>query len=57
MADGNPRNWTPPAGSEAWERAADGSKLRRRTSQMTTLIKWGWVAMFVLVGIAILVRA
>jgi hypothetical protein len=51
----DPRNWSPPPGSDAWERAAGDAKYRRRSSQINTAIKWGWVAMFVLVGIAVLI--
>ena len=29
--------------------------MNRRTAQIGTLIKWGWVAMFVLVAIAIII--
>jgi hypothetical protein len=52
MAD-DPRSWTPPEGSQPWERAGARSKLNRRTAQLGALIRWGWIALFVLVGIAI----
>lgn len=48
----NPRNWQPPD-DEGWEKAADSAKHQRWSLQGNTLIKWGWVAMFVIVGLAI----
>jgi len=49
----NPRDWRP-EGKEAWRDEADNAGYRRRSKQISTLIKWGWVAAFVIVGIAIL---
>lgn len=53
----NPRDWTPPPGTEGWEREADGSKIRRRTAQMSTAIKWMWVAAFVILAVALIAGA
>jgi hypothetical protein len=36
-------------------RSADDAGYRRRSSQISTVIKWCWVAMFVLVAVAIVV--
>lgn len=50
---GGPRDWTP-RDEDLWERAADSNRRHRRTEQWAAVIRWSWVAAFVLIALAML---